>query len=389
MRIAFYVIGNSRRSNTLDGYNIRYGGASASGTDTSAILVAEYLAQQGHEVVFAGEFTSQGKTVHGVTYTNLLFEDIDNKTFDVLISMLWVENYHELPITITQGVVYWSHMQWAYGLNTLQNFCQQHQLKMSVVHISQWESQQTSHHVQFLHQQYPIIEDLIPNPVSLDIVDEVRALNLERKKEKFVFHATWARGGRIAYDVVDMLPWDNKEIHVFDYLMNISINWGHTKRISEPPPFLVGHGGSDKITIFKHLAESKYFIYPLYTPYQDVHKDTFSCVVAEAIAMGCIVLTYPLGAVPEYFNNHCCWIDVPEGFDVEKMQKESLTKDLEGKFINPTVFHDKIEMLENDIEEQEKYLNGGYEYIKNNFSIDVIGTKWLNHLNLLVSEIEP
>lgn len=386
MRIAFYVIGNNRRSNSLDGHNIRYGGASASGTDTSAILVAEYLATQGHDVVFAGEYTSQGQIINGVTYTNMTFDDVENKTFDILISMLWIEHYAEIPITVTQGVVYWSHMQWAYGLNSLQDYCKERNLKMSVVHISEWESQHTSHHIKFLSGQYPILEDLIPNPVAMDIVDEVRSLNLQRKKEKFVFHATWARGGRIAYDVVDLLPWENKEIHVFDYLMNVSINWGYKKIIPEIPPYLINHGGSDKLSIFKHLAESKYFVYPLYTPYQDVHKDTFSCVVAEAIAMGCIVLTYPLGAVPEYFGNHCCWIDVPEGFNVDTMQQEALTKDLEGKFINSQVFYDKIEYLENNVSEQEKYLTGGYDYIKNNFSVEVIGNKWVQHINKLILE---
>ena len=55
MRIAFIVIGNSRRSNYLNGYNLRYGSGGGSGTDTSSVLVAEYLAKQGHEVVFVAD----------------------------------------------------------------------------------------------------------------------------------------------------------------------------------------------------------------------------------------------------------------------------------------------------------------------------------------------
>ena len=53
MRIAFIVIGNSRRSNYLNGYNLRYGNGGGSGTDTSSVLIAEHLAKAGHEVVFA------------------------------------------------------------------------------------------------------------------------------------------------------------------------------------------------------------------------------------------------------------------------------------------------------------------------------------------------
>ena len=52
MRIAFIVIGNSRRSNYLNGHTLRYGNGGGSGTDGSSILMAEHLAKQGHEVVF-------------------------------------------------------------------------------------------------------------------------------------------------------------------------------------------------------------------------------------------------------------------------------------------------------------------------------------------------
>ena len=51
MRIAIIIIGNTRRNNYINGYNLRYGGGGASGTDTSSILIAEYLANQGHDVV--------------------------------------------------------------------------------------------------------------------------------------------------------------------------------------------------------------------------------------------------------------------------------------------------------------------------------------------------
>jgi glycosyltransferase involved in cell wall biosynthesis len=77
--------------------------------------------------------------------------------------------------------------------------------------------------------------------------------------------------------------------------------------------FFNKHNGVDKKTLFTHLAESTYFVYPLYTPYKDVHMDTFSCVVAEAIALGCTVLTYPLGALPENFDGYVHWLPQPEG----------------------------------------------------------------------------
>ena len=111
MRIAFTVIGNSRRSNYLNGDTLRYGKGGGSGTDTSSILVAEYLASQGHEVVYASEKLEPqldaqlmsigqgfipGKKIRGVIYTDMAFNNIENKEFDILINSLWFNKYKAL-----------------------------------------------------------------------------------------------------------------------------------------------------------------------------------------------------------------------------------------------------------------------------------------------------
>ena len=155
------------------------------------------------------------------------------------------------------------------------------------------------------------------------MIDEVLKEKPIKKPRKFIFHASWARGGDIAYSAIDKLNYEDKEFHAFDYLITIPSN--DTK-------FFHKHDGVDKKTLFKHLAESEYFIYPLYTPYQDVHKDTFSCVVAEAIALGVTVITYPLGALHDNYKEYCQWLHLPVGFDLDIVQNEPLTKDLDGKF---------------------------------------------------------
>jgi glycosyltransferase involved in cell wall biosynthesis len=132
------------------------------------------------------------------------------------------------------------------------------------------------------------------------------------------------------------------------------------------------------------MAESEYFVYPLYTPYQDVHKDTFSCVVAEAIALGCIVITYPLGALPENFDDYCQWLDFPEGINPEEMQNESLSKDLEGKFTVTQNIINKINYLEANPQIKEDVRQRGADYILNNFNVNKIGNMWVNFINGLL-----
>lgn len=383
MRIAFIVIGNSRRSNYLNGETLRYGKGGGSGTDSSSIIVAEYLAKQGHEVVFVQDklepqleqqYASQGiiftpgQEVNGVKYTYKDFSGIENKEFDILVSSLWFHEYDQLPIKVTKGLIYWSHMQWIYGISEIIEYCVKNGLKLSFVNISEWERKMNQGVIDFAKNRIPsLIQTTIPNPIMEDIIEEVLSENIERKKHKFVFHAVWARGGNVAVDAVRQLPYENKEFHAFDYLMATH---------PHPDSFFKMHNGVDKKTLFRHIAESDYFVYPLYTPYKDVHKDTFSCVVAEAIALGCIVLTYPLGAVPENFKDYCVWLDFPPDTNPEQMQLEQLSKDENGKFKYTQNIIDKITYLENNPNLKDKMRKGGKEYILDRFNSNTIGKMW-------------
>jgi glycosyltransferase involved in cell wall biosynthesis len=380
MRIAFVVIGNSRRSNYLNGHTLRYGGAGGSGTDSSVILIAEYLSKKGFECVIAlddlepnlqKEYIKEyslGEEILGVKYTNKNFDGIKNKSFDILVTMLWFSEYNLLPIKVTKSIIYWSHMQWIYGTPELTKYCIDHKLKAIFVHISNWEKSMT---YQSVYDVCKNIDDcksvIIPNPIMDDVINQVKDLRLSKKKNKFIFHASWPRGGDIALQAVRELNLTDCEFHAFDYLMVT-----HDHKDS----FFYRHNGVDKFTLFKHLAESEYFIYPLYTPYQDVHKDTFSCVVAEAIALGVKVVTYPLGALPENFNNECFWIDFPKGVNPNDLQKEPLSKDLDGLFKTTENIVKKIK----DLEKNNSFKDGGTR-ILNLFNVNSVGNLWLNLLD--------
>jgi len=387
MRIAVIVIGNSRRGNYLNGHNLRYGNAGGSGTDTSSILVSEYLVSKGHEVVFVidklepqlekiykerGDTFIPGTKINGVTYTYIGFEGVDNLEFDVLINMLWFHDYESLPIKVNKSIIYWSHMQWLYGASEVVNYAEKNNLSIGIVHISDWEKSMTNNVVTGMKNRYDNITQItIPNPVMDDMVREVLLNPPTRKSHKFVFHASWARGGNVAIEAIRQLPFEDKELHGFDYLITIP---------DFSDNFFTRHNSVDKKTLFNHIAESEYFVYPLYTPYQDVHKDTFSCVVAEAIALGCIVITYPLGALPENFNDYCVWLDFPPNVDSEKMQKEALSKDLDGKFIYTENIIQTINNLESNPELKEKIRLNGTNYILDKFSIDKVGEIWYDFI---------
>jgi len=393
MRIAFILIGNSRRSNYLDGDTLRYGNGGGSGTDGSTIIVAEQLALLGHEVVVTsdklepqlekayaekGLYFNAGKKVRGVYYTDIDFTNIANKDFDIVISSLWFHDYVKLPITVSKALIYWCHMQWIYGIDELISYAKNNKLRLGFVNISNWEKSMNQHTIQATKSRYDnTISTLIPNPVMDDIINEVLDIKPVKKKHKVVYHAAWPRGGNVAVQTLRELNWPDAELHAFDYLLCT-----HPHEDS----FFYKHEGVDKKTLFTHIAESEYFIYPLYTPYQDVHKDTFSCVVAEAIALGAIPITYPLGALPENFDGYCKWIDFPNGADPEKIQKESLTKDEQGIFRDNTAkIADAVNYLESNPEVKADLQNRGKDYILNKFNAHKVGQMWEDFIQTITA----
>lgn len=391
MRIVFILIGNSRRSNYLDGNTLRYGRGGGSGTDTSTIVVAEQLALQGHDVVVTsdklepllekeyakqGIFFNPGKKVRGVIYTNIDFENVENKQFDIIVSSLWFHDYEKLPITVTKAIIYWNHMQWVYGIDEIIRYAGKYNLKLGFVNISNWERKMNESVVEGAKARYPSTKSsLIPNPIMDDIIEEVLANKPTRKPHKVIFHAAWARGGNVALQAVRELDWADKEFHAFDYLMATH---------DHKDTFFNRHNGVDKMTLFTHIAESEYFIYPLYTPYKDVHKDTFSCVVAEAIALGAVPVTYPLGALPENFDGYCAWLNFPTGADPARIQQESLTKDEQGIFTCTNNIVEKISYLESNPQIKEKIRNEGKEYIFSRFNAKKVGQMWETFINDLL-----
>lgn len=102
--------------------------------------------------------------------------------------MLWFTGYNTLPIQVTKSIIYWSHMQWIYGIDELINFAESNNLSVGVVNVSDWQkriSQGVVDHLKNRHQR--TIQMTIPNPVFDEILNEVKLENLQKKKGKFIF----------------------------------------------------------------------------------------------------------------------------------------------------------------------------------------------------------
>ena len=391
MKICFILTGTTRRNKFLNGETLRYGGAGASGTDSSVILVGEYLAKIGHEVVIStdglepeleqkfykdgGEYIP-GKRYYGVSYTNLQFEGIEDREFDVLVNMLWYKDYNLLPIKVTKALIYWCHMQWFYSLDEHITFCKENNLKFGVITISDWQDKMVNWVENTLKEHLPtVIKHLIPNPIFDELINEVKKENIKKQPGKFIYHSTWTTGGNVAYNAFKQVNVANKEFHALDYFMVID---NHTESN------FYKHDSCDRKTVYRHIAESEYFINPLYTIHKNVRKDTFSLTIAESIALGCIVLTYPLGALPGNYKDYCAWLEFPPGVDVQHCIETDMIRDEEGKFTYTQNIVDKIHQLENSDSLKAYFRRAGQDYIMNNFNLNTIGKKWEDFLSELI-----
>ena len=330
MRIAILVNGNGSRNGPVDGDSIRGGGVGVSGTDTSAVMLAEGLVSLGHAVTVACDLKNPIKVVRGVRYTDLCFSDyIERPTFEVLINTLWFDDYENLDIVVTRAVVQWCHMQYVYGVDPVSAYAKANDLRQGVVHLSDWSREKVQCYVARLRElageEKEIAQAVIPNMMPVELYVDVE----QPVPRSVVFHAAWGRGGTVALDVVARLdaPVHPEPAHS----IGVSCCWKlHVASYIHHAPqsrLVENHGVLDKERLYALLARSEYFLYPCVDPLSlDVHMDTFSCVVAEALAMGCTVVAYRVGCLEELFGACVEFVDFPEGADVEAMRRLPLVK---------------------------------------------------------------
>lgn len=362
MRIAFVVVGNVNRSGDITGEKIRYEGSSCSGTESSVVYVSEYLSSIGHDVTVALEFCKNPQMSNGVFYTNLLFDEVKFKEYDVLVTCLWFDGYKNLPIKVKKSVIYWYHLAWGYAHNSILEYASVNKLSIGSVSISNWAfGENKQYNDLYKNHEYGYHETIIPNAIDTNLIKNILDKNIPRKKHKVIFSGQWSRGGDVAEESVRNLNWTDLEFVHFDYI-------NHEKT------------ALDKSKLYYHLAESNYFIFPSLTHRKLVYQDTFSVSIAEALALGVNVVTYPFGAIPEYYGHHCHFIKFPDGLDIDTLKKSRVFEApqlTETKHIVDLVNH----IDSKDVSVQHRFSQ--FEYINQQFNINKIGNMW----NLFIDKL--
>ena len=149
----------------------------------------------------------------------------------------------------------------------------------------------------------PILSDALP-PISRLEKMFVRG---RRIPNSFLWAATWERGGNVALRVFRKFRAENSNatFHVASYF-----GIDQLEELKAEPGVVV-HGRLGKSALYELMSNVETFVYPLVLPTTLVHKDTFGCCVAEAIACGCRVVTFAQGALKELYSGLVEFADVP------------------------------------------------------------------------------
>lgn len=353
MRIAFFIGTTRARNMPWNGYEIRYGGAAVSGSDQSAVLYAEYLASRGHVVHYYSETCKDNTEYKGVHYFNS-FRSLDYDAMVILFDFLLTSMPQLKKVIVYCQCPSIPNRQACERFRELNPGC-----KMLAVHVSEWGKRATLHNSP--HYSNFIEKDaIIYNPLMMDVFESVP--EAPRIPRSCIFHATWDRGGIIARRVHDRLGFSS--FKSFNY---------YTKDM------LPDQSCGDKRTIFSDLSQSDYFIYPLsVTPARCVvHKDTFACVVAEALAMGVIVVSWKVAALPELYDGLVQFAEWPKGANVEGLTSVYDMKDptlVTGEAVQNLAA--VVEALEADPARKERLREAGKKFVRERYTVEAGGPLW-------------
>lgn len=359
MKFVFLFSPSHNRSRPWDGSRIRHGGVGVSGSEQTFVIWAESFAAKGHEVVGLGEFVNPS-FVNGVVYDNVWSPKLADA--DVIFVHDFNDDFSHFPFH--SGVRYlcvnFACQVFACHNRVLEFVRTRPHVRVIGVYPSEW-SRQAMYTKSFQGSRPGILaeEYVVSNPIMMDLIPNAMPPRVPRS---FVWLASWERGGHVAlrvfkgvknHSVFNIMTYVTNEFHELDSVQDDRI---HVLK------------SSDKSTVFHEIARSDYFVYPLVLPNGLVHKDTFACCVAEALALGAIVITWDVAALREIYGDHILYVPFPEGADVPGLQSETVAIDMHlasDESVRSMV--DMIEHLEAHPDQKEAIRSKGMQFSRSVF----------------------
>ena len=433
-RISFLVTGDEdQRKETWNGESMRTGGRGVSGSESAFVSFAEHWAGLGHNATIFASFCRESyfKGVHYVADMNKAIEDAT-----ILVILPWFRHLDELSINSNvssspsslssiPALKYLIIDYQGVGIPpNLENFMKKHtSVKVVSMFPSEWTRRAVYSNARKHNVNLFVLSGksfIINNPLLSDVVAAVDA-NVTgtsltnnngssrngrgwREPRSFVWAAAFERGGSIALKVFHLINGSHFKIMTYlniaqrsenNAMVYIDPELGHLQRRWRNGDKRVSLTiGMDKQGVLKEMAQASYFLYPLTLSSTSnypgsVHKDTFALCVAEALAMGAIVITWPVAALPELYpesESGVVYLSFPS------LANEPALKGYDYVQDPALVSTDAIGLMVNKIQELESkgiaYLDSlrakGMIFSRTKYSMDAIGRQ----LDAMSSELE-
>jgi hypothetical protein len=274
-----------------------------SGTHAASIMLAESLAQLGHNVRYISPNILPG------TYKNVHYETVNPRgrvSCDFVITTFSAEDlqlienahisYKKLAVSMNND--------WGGPLNYAKTVLQIPHNRLVLLDISmmqKWNCILDSPWTRNLEHRF------LDN--SIDLSEITHPVDMSIKKDQFVFFACFERGGPVAFNVAKHFP--HFKFVSMNYIYGTDTEKYKKDLGPDPHNQIVAiHGGRN--AVMKALEESKYFIYPLVAPNNNVHYDTFGYVVLEALLNGLIVILPHMSCFEELFGDAIAYVEVSD-----------------------------------------------------------------------------
>lgn len=273
-----------------------------SGTETAMMELSKYLVDHGHQVTVAG-IVKNKNTEHGIVYVpEDYLQEINFASVDVFCPIFYLISkttnyiYNCLPRTC----VIWVMAQCIVAHSEIDQLCKY--FKVIIQCVSPW-----------VRDKYPTWSDssckVIENAINPLFTVPITKTS-DEKAGKWVFHASFERGGDVALRIFDKVraikPAAAQEMHIAVY---------YTPQIQEiaskamTRPYIRSHGSLSKERLRNLLDDCDYFVYPLVLQNGSVHHDTYGCVILEAMARGVIVLSWDVACYESVYGTNMLRIE--------------------------------------------------------------------------------
>ena len=132
-----------------------------------------------------------------------------------------------------------------------------------------------------------------------------------RMPRSVIFHALPERGGAMAARIFNALNWTDGSMDFYAYEDQVNADMAFIASLASLDGRIQIRGSLSKAALFNILRGTDYFFYPVTSRHGMIHKDTFANVVAEALALGVIVVAPRVAALPEIYSEHVHFVDPP------------------------------------------------------------------------------